>query len=70
MNKKAIAGIAVAVAIVIGVIVISYANMPSTKSTTAGTINQPSNSTSQVQPTTTGKNYTLNLTESLAVKNP
>ena len=64
------AGIAVAVAIVIGVIVISYANMQSTKSITIGTTNQPSNSTSQVQPTTTGKSYTLNLTESLAVRNP
>lgn len=70
MNKKAIAGLAVAVAIVISVIVISYVNMPSTKSTTIGTINQPSNSTNQVQPTTTGKSYTLNLTETVAVRNP
>jgi len=70
MNKKAMVSIAVAIAIVIGVIVISYANMSSTKSTIVGTINQPSNSTSQVQPTTAGKSYTLNLTESLAVRNP
>lgn len=70
MNKKAIAGMAVTVAIVIGIIVISYANMSSTKSTTVGTINQPSNTTSQAQPTATGKSYTLNLTESVAVKNP
>lgn len=70
MNKKSIAGIAIAAAIVISVIVISYANMPSTKSTSVGTINQPSNSTNQVQPTTTGKSYTLNLTESVSVKNP
>lgn len=69
MNKKSIAAIAVAVAIVISVIVISYANMPSTKSNNIITINQPSNSTNQVKPTA-GKSYALNLTESVAVKNP
>lgn len=69
MNKKSIAGITIAAVIVISVIVISYANMPSTKSDNIITINQSSNSTNQVQPTT-GKSYTLNLTESVAVKNP
>lgn len=69
MNKRSIAGMVVAAAIVISVIVISYASMSSTKSDNVTTINQPSNSTKQVQPTT-GKSYTLNLTESVAVKNP
>jgi len=68
MNKRSIAGIAIAV-VVISVIVISYASMSPTKSDNVITNNQPSNSTNQVKPTT-GKSYTLNLTESLAVKNP
>lgn len=69
MSKRSIAGIVVTAAIVISVIVISYASMSPTKSDNIITINQPSNSTNQVKPTT-GKSYTLNLTESVAVKNP
>ena len=68
MNKKSIIGIAVAIAIIISVTV-SYASMSSTKSDNITTINQSSNSTNQVHPTT-GKSYTVNLTESIAVKNP
>ena len=69
MNKKAIVSITIAVAIVLSVAVITYANMLSTKSTSIGIPNQVSNNTNQVQPTT-GKSYTLNLTESVAVRNP
>ena len=68
MSKKSMIGIAIAVVIVISVIIISYANMSSTKPN-IGTINQPSNSTNQVQPHI-GKSYTLNLTESVGIKNP
>ena len=69
MNKRSIAGMVVAAAIVISVIVISYASMSQTKSDNVTTINQLSNSTNQVKQTT-GKSYTVNLTESVAVKNP
>lgn len=68
MNKKSMIGIAIAAAIVVSVIIISYANMSSTKPN-IDTINQPSNSTNQVQPHI-GKSYTLNLTESVGIKNP
>jgi hypothetical protein len=69
MNKRSILGMIVAAAIVVSVIIISYANMSSTKSDNVIIINPPSNSTNQVK-STTGKSYTLNLTESIAVKNP